>query len=90
MPIVEETKAQKRFKDTFGEHIPPKPVRVSDRNWRMFVDHIRHGLGYEQLAGKYLDETTGARLTRSRTSQIVARALDWAIKEENYRQNQGI
>jgi hypothetical protein len=79
------TAAQKRFHHYFQVGMPPKPMRVSDRNWRMTVDHIQHRIGFASLGVKYPDETTGKPLTRSRTSQIVNRSLDWAIKEEEAR-----
>lgn len=85
MPTGPFTLAQRRFKEHFAGELPPKPMRVSDRNWRMTADHVIHNIGFTALGAKYPDETTGKPLTRSRTSQIVNRSLDWAVSEEKAR-----
>jgi hypothetical protein len=63
-----------------GGEIPPKPEKVSDRNYEIFLDHIRDGKGYETIS--YLHRgPDGELLSRQRVLQIIDQVITWAARE---------
>jgi hypothetical protein len=80
-----DTHARKRFHATFGAAWPPKPSTVSDRNWSITLNHIQ-GKSLEDLSAQYHNEDTGQPLTRERVRQIVNMAVEWAVRDQNYRE----